>query len=142
MSSYEFIPHVADVRLKIKAKEINNLFTAALIGMSNLLKSDGCSNFDNLENSKIVKDTIEISSIDLTTLLIDFLSEVLTHSHVNKSIYCKVKFDKLTDNFLVATIWGRKIDSFDEDIKAVTYHEADISKDNQGDLSTIIIFDI
>ena len=142
MKSYEFLPHVADIRLKVKGDNLENLFSAALHGMAKLIKSDECPILKELNEDDIIKETIEISSIDSTSLLIDFLSELLTHSQINKSVYCKVKFDKLTDNFLKAIIFGVKINSFDEDIKAVTYHEAEIKKDSAGNLETIIIFDI
>lgn len=143
MKSYEFLPHVADVRLKVKADSLEDLFSAALQGMASLLKSNICPFDEGLaEEDSIIKETIEISSIDSTSLLIDFLSEILTHSQVNKAVYCKVKFEKLTDNFLKTIIFGTKINSFDEDIKAVTHHEAEIKKDSDGNFETIIIFDI
>ncbi len=142
MKSYEFLPHIADVRLKVKSDNLEDLFFAALQGMSSLIKNDSCPFPEDLNENNIIKETIEISSIDSTSLLIDFLSEILTHSQVNKAVYCKVKFEKLTDNFLKATIFGTKINSFDEDIKAVTHHEAEIKKDSDGNLETIIIFDI
>lgn len=141
MRTHSFLPHVADVRLKIEANNLEELFTAALEGMANLIKSKSCL----IGKEKIAenfKEKIEISSIDITALLIDFLSEVLTYSQVNKAVYCKVKFEKLENNFLNATIFGEKIESFDEDIKAVTYHEAEIKKNEKGNLETIIIFDI
>ena len=34
------------------------------------------------------------------------------------------------------------VDAFDEDIKAVTYHEANIEENEEGVLQTTIIFDI
>ena len=142
MKSYEFLPHVADVRLKVKADNLEDLFSAALQGMASLIKNNSCPFDEELEEDSIIKETIEISSIDSTSLLIDFLSEILTHSQVNKAVYCKVKFEKLTDNFLKAIIFGTKINSFDEDIKAVTHHEAEIKKDSDGNFETIIIFDI
>ena len=138
--SHHFLPHVADVRLKAEGDSLEELFTAALEGMNNLIKTSSCP--AKKEDDQQLKEKIEISSVDATSLLIDFLSEVLTYSQVNKAIYCRVKFEKLTNNFLSATIFGNRVDTFDEDIKAVTYHEAEIKKDEKGIFSTIIIFDI
>jgi len=140
VKSYHFLPHVADIRLKVEGDSLEKLFTASLEGMNNLIKTSSCPAGKTDEES--LKEKIEISSIDATSLLIDFLSEILTYSQINKAIYCKVKFEKLTNNFLSATIFGKSVDAFDEDIKAVTYHEAEIKKDEKGIFSTIIIFDI
>lgn len=139
MKTYNFFPHTADVRLKVEASSLEELFTAALEGMGNLIKKNECS--ENSLNTSF-KEQIEISSTDSTALLIDFLSEVLTYTQVNKVIYCNVKFKNLTKNFLTATIFGNKVEKFDEDIKAVTYHEAEIKKNEDGNLETTIIFDI
>jgi SHS2 domain-containing protein len=124
MKSYEYLEHTADVRLKVNANCQHQLFNAAIEGMANLIKHNSCptKNFD-------LKEKFEIAAPDSTALLVDFLSEVLTYSQVKKAVYCKATFKKLTDNFLKATIYGTKIESFDEDIKAVTYHEAEIVKD-------------
>ncbi len=140
MKSYQFFSHVADVRLKVEADSLEDLFTVALEGMCNLVKKDASEIKTTPEG--MLKEKIEISSIDTTSLLIDFLSEILTYTQVNKAIYCKVKFEELTENFLKATIYGTNVDGFDEDIKAVTYHEAEIKKNEKGNFETIIIFDI
>ncbi len=145
MRSYKFFPHVADVRLKVESDNIEELFTAALEGMGNLVKDGSCPASTSQEpkkNPEESKEKIEISSVDSTALLVDFLSEVLTYTQVNKVVYCKAKFEKLTDNFLKATIYSKKVDKFDEDIKAVTHHEAEIKKNKEGNFETIIIFDI
>lgn len=140
MKKYQFLSHTADVRLKIEADNLEELFSIALEAMGNLIKKDSCS----IESEqKEFSESIEISSIDATSLLIDFLSEVLAYTQENKIIYCYIKFEKLTDNFLKAKIFGdKKVDKFDEDIKAVTYHEAEIKKNKDNNFETIIIFDI
>ena len=59
-------------------------------------------------------------------LLVDFLSEILYQSQINKEIYNNVKFNKFTITELEAEIFGQKVERFGEDIKAVTYHNLDI----------------
>jgi SHS2 domain-containing protein len=43
---------------------------------------------------------------------------------------------------LEATVYGRKVSGFKEDVKAVTYHEADITENEEGCLETVVVFDI
>lgn len=138
MKKFEIIPHVADVRLKLEADSLQNLFKAALEGMNEISKKDFCKKIKTYDSSC----KISFSSIDKTALLIDFLSEILTLSHIRYVIFCKVKFRKLNSNTLSAEIFGIKVKRFDKDIKAVSYHEAEIIKDKQGGYRTNIVFDI
>ena len=140
MIRYELIPHTADIRLKVSGATKEELFTAALQGMASIIKKDMQAN--KITETNEIKKEIKIKLPDLTSLLIDFLSEVLTACHTQKTVFCSVAFLKLNENELHAIIKGAKVDAFDEDIKAVTYHEADVRKNASGDLETVIVFDI
>jgi SHS2 domain-containing protein len=136
---FEFIGHIADARMKIAGDSLEELFTAGVEGMFEFAKKGFCVGADNLS----LVEKIEISSPDITALLIDFLSAVLTLSQEKKAVFCRVKFLKLTDTELEAEVFGSKVDSFNEDIKAVTYHEADVKKNPETGLyETNIVFDI
>jgi len=138
MKKYALLPHTADIRLKVEASSLEELFLAALQGMADIIKPNFCKQI----KEHTVQKTVQTSSVDTTTLLIDFLSDILMHSQVNKAIYCHTTFKKLESNILHATIFGAPVDSFDEDIKAVTYHEAEVKKNETGNWKTVIIFDI
>ena len=47
-----------------------------------------------------------------------------------------------TRQTIIADISGIPVNEFDEEIKAVTYHEAHVSKINDKQWETYIIFDI
>ncbi len=136
---FQILPHTADIRLLVKGETPEILFQSALEGMACLQtgayggKPDG---------TPVRQDQLQIRSLDQTALLIDFLSEVLTHSQVYKVVYCQVQFDQLSDVQLSATIFGWPVAEFEKDIKAVTYHEAEIHTDKDLLLTTMIIFDI
>lgn len=133
---FKILPHTADVRLKVIGKTKEELFKNALAGMAKILKKTA-------KEKKPIKTKINIQSPDINSLLVDFLSEVLYQSQINHVIYGEAKFSKFSDNELEAEIFGFKIDEFDEDIKAVTYHELNIKKSPANDFfETIVIFDI
>lgn len=134
--SYEILKHTADVRLKITSNDLRGLFTDAFRGMMKILKED--IGKKNSSQTRIIK----LDSLDETTLLVDFLNEVLSNAEINNEVYSSVRFEKLTDKELEAEINGYRIDGFDEDIKAVTYHEADVRKNTEGKWETMLIFDI
>lgn len=134
--NYKFLEHTADVRMLVKGKNSKELFSNALKGMFAFLKPKV------IKNTPITERKISLNSFDATALLIDFLNEVLTMANTFKEYYDKIIFEKLTENKLETKIFGKKVSSFQDDIKAVTYHEANINKTTDGMLKTIIIFDI
>ncbi|MFC1598064.1 archease [Patescibacteria group bacterium] len=140
MKKYEFIGHTADVRLVIEGDTKEELFTAALLGMNELMKKGECA--DPGDGQPTITEEIEVSAPDFTALLVDFMSTVLTMSHQYKAVFCDVVFSELSDDTLKAKIMGREVEQFDEDIKAATYHEADVRENEAGNLQTTIVFDI
>ena len=138
MKSYEIIPHVADVRLQAKGASLDQLFENALEGMNRIL----CKDYDRFLNKHLFAKEIAITAYDTTSLLIDFLSEVLTLSHIHHAIFCKIEFKKLSDTTLEAKIFGTKTKEIEKDIKAVSYHEAQIKKNKKSFYETTLVFDI
>ena len=138
MKTHKVLPHTADVRLWVEADSREELFLAALEGMAALIKESQVE----LKKGKRVDDSIILEAPDVTALLFDFLSSILTLSHERKAVFTEVFFDKLNDTSLNCTIKGFETDGFDDDIKAVTYHEADVKKNDSGRFESMIVFDI
>ena len=135
---YKVIGHTADIRLKVWGLTEKELFRDALLGMMYIIKMQNSKS----KNQNLRKRTIKIEADDVTALLVDFLNEALYQSHTNKEIYNEVKFNQLTDKNLETELIGFSVREFDEDIKAVTYHEAEIKKRPDGQFETTLIFDI
>ena len=132
---YELVPHVADVRLRVQATSIEGLFTEALRGMYAAMGAEPAGGPD-------VTRTLEVTdSVDLTALLVDFLNDVLHRAHVGAELFDQVRFERLGETDLVATVSGTARASFREDVKAVTYHEANVRGDGSS-WSTMLVFDI
>ena len=135
---FEFLPHTADIRMKIEAETLPQLFNAGLKGMSEILKENHCSQNNEIKIRKIT--TIKAS--DVTCLLIDFLSEVLTYSYTENAIFCELNFMEFSEQLLSAEILGSPVDAFSEEIKAVTYHEAAVNRNSSELWETVVVFDI
>ena len=97
---------------------------------------------DQREYVKTSERKIIVEAPDTTALLIDFLSEVLALSQINKEIYGRMTFSHFSPTKVEATLGGVMAEKFDEDIKAVTYHEADVRQNEKGEWETMIVFDI
>ena len=134
---YRFLPHTADIRMKIESDNLPGLLRAGVKGMSQILKEDGCG-----EYQYDIQRVIQVKSSDITCLLIDFLSDVLTYCYTEKAVFCEVNFLEFSTEVLAAEVSGRSVEAFDEEIKAVTYHEADVNQNNQGMWESMVVFDI
>lgn len=133
---YKILPHPADIRLEIRASSKEDLFAGALEGMAYILQP-------NIpQKGSLKKEQIEIHSLDINTLLVDFLSEVLAKSDIYNCIFDKIKIGELRDDSIKGVIQGRKVKEFSEEIKAVTYHKLNIFQDKKGIWKATILFDI
>lgn len=134
--SYKILEHTADVRMLVQADSLEKLFSDAVYGMMEILKP-------RVEDKKKkTQRTIVLEAVDTTALLVDFLNEVLLSVHIHKEMYDEVIFETLSLHSLEATLRGFTASYFDEDIKAVTYHEAEVKETKDGNWETMIIFDI
>lgn len=136
--SKEILTHTADAKVRITSETLPSLFRLSLESLNQLL----CPNFDRSSAQSPIRETIDLEAADTTTLLIDFLSDVLTLSQIHKAIFFEFTIDRMTDYTLSGILSGSTVEAFQEDVKAVTYHEADVKVNKQGDWETVIIFDI
>ncbi|MDH3699267.1 MAG: archease [Flavobacteriaceae bacterium] len=135
---YEFIPHIADIRMRIEGQELDELFQAGLKGMTHLLKEDFCRHVKGMP----VSLPVHVHAVDVTCLLIDFLSMILSMTYTEKLMFCELDIQKVTENEIKCNIIGFPMVSLDEEIKAVTYHEADVNRMANGNWTSYVVFDI
>lgn len=134
--SYAFLEHTADIRMRVTGKTLDELFQDALLGMVKVM------NPRQSQTKQIIKRHIATEAPDPTALLVDFLSDALAWMHSEREAYTRVQFQTISEHALKVELEWYKTESFGEDIKAVTYHEADVRKDASGKWSTMIVFDI
>jgi SHS2 domain-containing protein len=131
---YEIVQHTADVRMRVSAPTREGLFAEALHGLMDLVKAEGAAGEE-------VKARIDLTAPDETSLLVDFLNEVLTRCAIRREVYTRAVFGSMTDTSLSADLEGHRVERFGEDVKAVTYHEAEVRR-HGGAWSTMLLFDI
>jgi SHS2 domain-containing protein len=131
---FEIQQHVADVRLFVQGATPEELYGDAMRGMFAIMRS-------SVGSAQIIRHRIEVDSVDRTALLVDLLSDILTRSHLNREMYDHAQFETLTETQAVVNIVGYSPARFEQDVKAVTYHEADVRYEN-GMWSTVLVFDI
>jgi SHS2 domain-containing protein len=129
----KIIDHIADVRLRVEAASLDELFSEAARGMYEIMQVRG--------GGEAVQREFTLDAPDTTTLLVDFLNEVLSRAHIRREVFDSIRFLSLSATALHADLSGRGAAEFDHDIKAVTYHEADVQRTN-GLWTTTLVFDI
>lgn len=136
---FEFLEHTADIKMRVFGKTREEIFENAVLGMAELqsskLKSQ--SSKPQFKTQKFIK----VKSQNPEILLVDFLSAVLTQSAIEHAVFSKAKIAKLTNTEIFAEIFGAKIEKFDEDIKAVTYHNVEVKQKNDR-WEAMVLFDV
>ena len=129
---YKINEHIADIRIAVRGKNLEQLFTDAFLGMMYVLKP-----VQKFSPEKAERE-ISLEAIDTTALLVDFLNEILSLANANKESYTHIIFYKIQPTSLRAKLFGISAESFHRDIKAATYHEAEVRQTAGGAWETVI----
>jgi len=135
MKKYEILEHKADLKIRAFGKDKKELFSNMLLAMAESQKPE-------IKGKQKNKRQIKIKSLDLAVLLVDFLSEALYLSQVNKEIYFDINFKKFSNTEIEGELIGQKVARFGEDIKAVTYHSLNIHQKKDKTWEATVLFDI
>ena len=140
---YTILEHTADVRLLVEGRTLEELFSEALRGMMDLMKPEGGPETEEAPGRQAASSReIALEAPSATALLVDFLNEALSLAHRHREIYEVPAFEEISEGRVRAVLRGQPVESFGEDIKAVTYHEAEIRKNAAGNFETMLVFDI
>jgi SHS2 domain-containing protein len=131
MKKFEFLSHTADVKIKVYGKNLKEIVNNSLLALKSFWKP-------KLTKTKIEKE-IKIESNNEVNLLIDFLSEVLAETYIEKAIFIKFEPQELVSYSLSGKIIGYEFTSLSKDIKAITYHQANLQKINHQYIFEFII---
>ena len=140
---YKLLSHTADISILARADSIEKLFESALEGLCNVLYNDlsEIKKSFKVESSEILI-SVETESYDKSSLLIDFLSSCLTQMHLHNAVIFNIQTITISNNSIFAIIAGSKVNSFDNDVKAVTYYDANIKTSDDDFFEVIITLDI
>lgn len=134
MKCYKILEHTADLKIQARGKDMAELFSCILKGMF-----ESCRPV--VKNESIINRRIKLSSSDLESLLVDFLSEALYLSDVNNEIYFNADLaikQKNKKKQLKGEIKGKKIERLGLEIKAVTWHDLEVKKVNNQWQATVL----
>ena len=135
---YEIIDHTADTGIRVWDKTRSGLFAEAGRAMFELIT-------DTERIKPVTTRELYLEGIDLTDLLINWLRELLMLWNADQELVKSIQIDELTDTRLRAQVRTQPFDARKHviytDIKAVTYHNAQIVF-AAGGWEASVIFDI
>lgn len=132
---FEELEHTADLRLKVRGSNLEELFTHAAQGMFYLMRCQPQG------EGRAVTRQVMLESYDLEALLVDWLNELLYLREANQECYHAYEIVHLEPTRLEATVrgstghWPQKV------IKAATFSALEIVRDARG-YSATITFDV
>lgn len=181
MHRIEYQPHAADLRMRLEADSLHELFQAALEGMNGLIDPQSRPDRQHRQDQPgqparqdgpggqpadyPLQEFLELRAPDATVLLIDFLSQVLTLGHIHRALFTHFDLAELAGQadlaelperagpgdaepgpdrqyLLRGTVRGMPSETRQRDIKAVSYHEAEVAQGGDGLWRTTVVFDI
>lgn len=133
MGHWQEIDHTADLALHVWADDVPDLFATAARGMFSLLTS-----LEALVLDRAVD--VALTGLDVETLLVDWLNELLYLSEVEGMAFAEFDFIQMTPTALTATVRGGRISAYLSYVKAATFHNLAVVR-TLGGYETEIVFD-
>ncbi len=141
MKNYELIEHTADIGIRVKGEDLEELFSNAALAMFDII-AEGKSPSRQVTKPAI-KNSINLKADSQDELFIDWLNELLSLSATKELIFFDFKIKKIKNNVLEAEVSGRNVKEYrvNSEIKAATYHQLKIADTADG-WQAEVIFDV
>ena len=138
LKNYELIEHTADIGIRVRARDLKELFKNAALAMFDIIAERS-----NTENIRAEKINLKQAADNLEELFINWLNELLSLSATGELIFSGFQIHKLDENHLDSTLIGTDIKGYkvNTEIKAATYHQLKIEEDKTGWMVEVI-FDV
>jgi SHS2 domain-containing protein len=122
---FELLDHTADLGIKVRGTDVNDLFESAAISMVQVMTS-------GKPTTESVPMKVSVNGTDLSDLMVRWLGEILYLFEVEKKVVTAVEIISISPSALAATIDTVPLD-LDKyeifcEIKAVTYHQIEVAK--------------
>ena len=135
---FKTIEHTADIGIEVEADTLGELFEGTAAAMFSLMVDP-----DTVRQT--VERELSLEAGDLEELLFMWLNELLFIMYAEGLLFSVFDMKDVGDSRLLATASGEKIDlerhKILEEIKAATYHEMTVERQDPGWKSRVI-FDV
>lgn len=136
MGDFEEVEHTADIALRVRGRDLQDLLTNAALGLGTLLADRTDTPAEAIQTRQV-----EVKAFDPESLLVSWLSELIYWAEKDRFVCYRVEVQEVSPTHLKATCTGSCAPGLRHHIKAVTYHNLQIIQTDQG-LETTIVFDV
>ena len=131
---FEEIEHTADIAIRVRGRDLAELFANAAYGMA-------CQLADPDAVKQTNEHQIELDAYDTETLLVSWLEELLYLGEREECVFSDFDVLHITPTQLRATVRGGPVEEHGAHIKAVTFNELEIVRTDAG-YETTVVFDV
>ena len=132
----EELAHTSEIGLRAHAAALDDLFGCLARAMIALTGAEAD------EDAELLTLEVDVSAVDVESLLVDWLNEVLYLHEVAGVVPERVTVQAITPTAIEATVEGRQGRGLsDLQIKAVTYHQLSVAEQD-GEWKAEVFFDI
>lgn len=135
VDGFEEVEHTADCALRIWGRDLEQLLVNAALGLAALLTPERGRLADQVER------TFELKAYDAEMLLVEWLSELLYWAEVDLLIFQEFLQVEANSTHLRALARGGHVSALRRHIKAVTYHDLNITRVDDR-LQATVVFDV
>ena len=128
-AEFEIIPRGSEVQLRIRGTTLQEVFRNAVKGIALYLNPAA------VEAGHIqVQETypIKVEAVDINSLLVEFLSEVVSRSDIENMLFTDATLETLGENFLEGKLFGNESGDPGRMVQSVSYQDVDIKKNPES----------
>ena len=132
MQHFQEIEHTADWAFRAHGRDLAQLFANAARGMFELQGS-------TKSGETSVARGVAVSGVDRETLLVNWLNELLYLQETQHETYSHFEIMEISDTHLRACVHGRPSRPEGKLIKAVTFHDLEVRRSEDGWEAAIVV---
>jgi len=136
VGTFEFIDHEADVGIRIRGESLPDLFLTGARAVMSWIGSPPCP-------VRVVHETVSLEAEGIDDLLVRWLQEVLYLFHQRHAYLTGAESMEFPTGRMIcvvtASVWSDSDAASFQEIKAVTYHQLEVVREESGWSARVIL---
>ena len=132
-SGHSLLEHTGELELRIQAPDLRSLYTEAAIALAKLMLAEPS------DAPRPPVESVSVEAPDRSTLLVEWLNEIVFRCETRKLIYTEIEIDFASDNKIDARIRGVEPAALRTAVKAATLHRVSIVEQPEGFVASVVL---
>lgn len=135
--THSFVDHVGEVRVRLEAPSLPELFVEAGRALAELVAPEGGARARSRASEEVV-----VRASDRDALLVEWLDELIFRSETAKRVYPELSVESVSEHEVRAHIRGVEIEDLRTPVKAATLHDLHIEERPEGGYAASVVLDV